>query len=76
METDQDVKQAATTYERQEKYFDGLENKGLISVRVIIPLGSRQALREWASEERSILKNQRVDEGIQIACIDDRRDAE
>ena len=51
METDEDV-DMAEKYRKQNKYQDGLAEKGLINARVVIPIPCVDDLREWADEER------------------------
>ena len=58
METDEDV-DMAEKYRKQNKYQDGLAEKGLINARVIIPIPCIDDLREWAEEERKKHKEER-----------------
>ena len=58
METDGDVPMAEK-YAKQQKYQDGLAEKGLINARVVIPIPCIDDLREWADEERKKHKAKR-----------------
>ncbi len=58
--------------DRQQKYQDGLKEKGLKNLRVVVPARSEKTLREWAKEERQEwAEEQMVND---IPCIDNPAD--
>lgn len=48
---------------KQQRYEKGLEDKGLVNVRVVVPEKSVEDLRNWAEEERDLAKKAREERG-------------
>ena len=52
------MKSGKGMYAKQDRYRDGLGDKGLINIRIIVPKRAEESVREWAAEERAALKQE------------------